>query len=70
MLGAHDGLNTYLEHISYLDNQYTKYVLGQDFDIPLRDALTKFYETTVEFCVEAFSLLSKSRKGKASKIRS
>jgi hypothetical protein len=70
VLGAHDGLNTYLEHISLLDNLYTQYVLGQDIDIPLRDALTKFYETTIEFCIEAFSLLSKGQKGKASKIRS
>lgn len=63
MLGAHDDLHTFQEQISYLHRQYTEYVLGQDFEAPLREALTRFYEVTVEFCLEAFSVLSKGTGG-------
>ena len=63
VLGAHDDLHTFHEQISYLHKQYTEYVLGQDFKAPLREALSRFYETIVEFCLEAFSVVLKGPSG-------
>lgn len=63
VLGAHDDLHTFHEQISHLHKQYTEYVLGQVFRTPLREALSRFYETIVEFCLEAFSVVSKGPSG-------
>jgi hypothetical protein len=70
VLRTYDGLHIFHERISRFHRQYTEYVLGQDFKTPLRNALTRLYETIVEFCLVVFSLLSKNSKGKESKIGS